>query len=100
MTIAWTPRPTSANTAPAWTGDTESFAAPAKPLVEDASVDDVSSSWADFHGVLDPLGQDTTYHFEYVSAAAFVADGDSSSVRIQPRALRYLPGISVRATRM
>ena len=58
-------------------GDTESFAAPAKPLVEDVSVDDVSSSWADFHGVLDPLGQDTTYHFEYLSAAAFAADGNS-----------------------
>ncbi len=58
-------------------GDTESFAAPAKPLVEDSSVDDVSSSWADFHGVLDPVGEDTTYHFEYVSAAAFAADGDS-----------------------
>ncbi len=58
-------------------GDVESFAAPAKPLVEDVSVDDVSSSWADFHGVLNPLGQDTTYHFEYLSAAAFAADGDS-----------------------
>ena len=40
-------------------------------------MDDVSSSWADFHGVLDPMGQDTTYHFEYLSAAAFAADGDS-----------------------
>ncbi|MGA9305251.1 MAG: hypothetical protein WBW31_07610 [Candidatus Sulfotelmatobacter sp.] len=59
------------------TGDLESFAAPAKPLVEDVSVDDVSSSWVDFHGVLDPLGEDTTYHFEYLSAAAFATDGDS-----------------------
>jgi hypothetical protein len=58
-------------------GDTESFAAPAKPLVEDVSVDDVSSSWVDFHGVLDPLGEDTTYHFEYLSEAAFAADGNS-----------------------
>ena len=41
------------------------------------SVDDVSSSWADFHGVLNPLGQDTTYHFEYLSTAAFAADSDS-----------------------
>ncbi len=58
-------------------GDVESFAAPAKPVVEDVSVDDVSSSWADFHGVLDPQGEDATYHFEYMSEAAFAADGDS-----------------------
>jgi hypothetical protein len=58
-------------------GDIESFAAPAKPLVEDVSVDDVSSSWADFHGVLDPTGEDTSYYFEYMTVAAFAADGDS-----------------------
>lgn len=58
-------------------GDVESFAAAAKPVVEDVSVDDVSSSWADFHGVVDPMGEDTSYHFEYMTAAAFAADGDS-----------------------
>jgi hypothetical protein len=58
-------------------GAVESFATPGKPVVEDVSVDDVSSSWADFHGVLDPMSVNTTYHFEYLSAAAFAADGDS-----------------------
>ncbi len=58
-------------------GAPESFATPGKPVVEDVSVDDVSSSWANFHGVLDPMSVDTTYHFEYLSAAAFAADGDS-----------------------
>ena len=58
-------------------GAAESFAAPTEPVVEDVSVGDVSSSWADFHALIDPVGEDTTYHFEYLSMAAFAADGDS-----------------------
>jgi hypothetical protein len=56
-------------------GSVESFAAPAAPAVESASVDDVSSSWADFHAVIDPVGSDTTYQFEYVTEEAFQKDG-------------------------
>ena len=56
-------------------GAVESFAAPAAPKVESASVDDVSSSWADFHAVIDPVGADTTYQFEYVTGQAFEKGG-------------------------
>jgi len=58
-------------------GDVESFAAPDRPVVEGASVTDVSSSWVDFHGVIDPVGADTIYHFEYLSAVGFAANGES-----------------------
>ena len=58
-------------------GAAESFAAPARPVVEGASVEGVSSSWADFRATIDPRGEDTTYRFEYLSVAAFAANGGS-----------------------
>ncbi len=58
-------------------GAAESFAAPGLPVVGDAFVTGVSSSWADFHATIDPVGLDATYRFEYLSAAGYAADGDS-----------------------
>ncbi len=58
-------------------GDVESFAAADRPVVERASVSNVSSSWVDFHAVINPVGADTACHFEYLSAAAFAANGES-----------------------
>ena len=60
-------------------GAAESFAAPAAPLVEDVSVVDVSSLYADFGATIDPRGEDTTYRFEYLSAEQYAADGESWS---------------------
>ena len=58
-------------------GPVESFAVPGRPVVEAVSVGDVSSSWAEFHATIDPAGSDTTYQVEYLTEAAFAADGDS-----------------------
>jgi hypothetical protein len=52
-------------------GGGASFAAAAAPRVDAVSVDDVSSSFADFRAEIDPLSVDTSYRFEYVSAAGF-----------------------------
>ncbi len=52
-------------------GVAESFAAPAMPLVQSASVGEVTSSWADFHAVIDPMGEDTSYQVQYVPASAY-----------------------------
>ena len=60
-------------------GTAESFAAPAAPVVEGASVAGVSSSWAEFHATIDPRGLDTTYRFEYLSAEQYAANGESWS---------------------
>ncbi|HTC59956.1 MAG TPA: hypothetical protein VK691_07520 [Solirubrobacteraceae bacterium] len=49
----------------------ESFAAPAEPVVEGVSVGDVSSSWADFHLTVDPVGEATTYQVQYVRASLY-----------------------------
>jgi hypothetical protein len=63
------------------TADSEVFAftAPHAPRIESASVQNVSSTFADLHAQIDPLGATTTYHFEYLTAAAFAADGESFS---------------------
>ena len=52
-------------------GGGASFAAAAAPRVDSVSVGDVSSSFAGFHAEIDPLSVDTSYRFEYVSAAGF-----------------------------
>ena len=54
-------------------GEVESFAAIAKPIVEDVSVGEVSSAFADFSARIDPRGSDTTYEFQYVDAAGYEA---------------------------
>jgi hypothetical protein len=54
-------------------GEAASFAAPAAPQVEAVSVGDVSSSFVDFSAGINPLGSDTTYQFQYVSAVGYEA---------------------------
>jgi hypothetical protein len=54
-------------------GENATFAAASAPVVNAISVSDVSSSYAEFHAEIDPLGADTTYQFEYVDAASYVA---------------------------
>jgi hypothetical protein len=53
------------------------FTAPAPPLVLSASAGNVSSSFAELGARINPLGAATSYHFEYLTAAAFAADGES-----------------------
>jgi hypothetical protein len=52
-------------------GEDGSFVAAAAPSVEDVSVGDVSSSFADFSARINPMGVDTTYEFQYVDAAQY-----------------------------
>jgi hypothetical protein len=68
-------------------GENASFAAAAAPSVEDVSVSDISSSYADFSAKINPMGVDTTYRFEYVDAAQYepgapdpYANGGSSPI--------------------
>jgi hypothetical protein len=56
-------------------GEVASFAAAGAPVVEAVSVGHVSSSFADLRAVIDPVGSDTTYRFEYVTEAAFAQSG-------------------------
>jgi len=53
------------------------FTAPHQPRVESTSVGDLSSTFAGFGARIDPLGAETTYRFEYLPLAGFVADGES-----------------------
>jgi hypothetical protein len=55
------------------------FTAPHAPRIESASAANLSSTFADLHAQIDPLGANTSYHFEYLTAAAFTADGESFS---------------------
>jgi hypothetical protein len=54
-------------------GEVASVAAAARPAVEAVSVGNVSSSFADFHAKVNPLGSGTTYQFQYVDAAGYEA---------------------------
>ena len=84
-------------------GAGESFAAPDAPSVNATSVEDVSSSYADFHAEVDPLGADTTYLFEYIDEAGFVGvtpeveigSGDSD-VGVVQQVGGLLPGTTYR----
>jgi hypothetical protein len=53
------------------------FTAAHAPRVSGTTVSGVTSAFARFSGDVAPLGADTTYQFQYVSEAQFVADGDS-----------------------
>jgi hypothetical protein len=53
------------------------FTAPAVPRIESASASGLSSTFVDLHATIDPLGADTVYHFEYLTVAAYQADGES-----------------------
>ena len=45
------------------------FTTPHAPKVDSTSAADISSQFADLHAQIDPLGADTSYHFEYDSRA-------------------------------
>jgi hypothetical protein len=55
------------------------FTTPAPPVVVSSSAANVSSTFVDLHAQIDPHGAATTYRFEYLTAAAFAADGGSFS---------------------
>ena len=84
-------------------GAAESFAAPHAPSVGATSVEDVSSSYADFRAVVDPLGVYTSYRFEYVDEAGVVGvtpevgigSGDSG-VSVVQQVGGLLPGTTYR----
>ncbi len=47
------------------------FTAPHAPTVQATFIDNLSSTFADLHATVDPLGADTTYQFQYVDAAHY-----------------------------
>jgi hypothetical protein len=46
------------------------------PTVARESVTDLQTTTATLHGIVNPRGSDTHYHFDYISDQAFKADGD------------------------
>jgi len=57
--------------------EARAFTEPAEPVILSSSVTGVSLTFAELHATINPLGADTSYRFEYLSAAAFAADGGS-----------------------
>jgi hypothetical protein len=55
------------------------FTAPAVPGIVAISAANISSTFADLRAQLAPHGAETSYRFEYLTAAAFAADGESFS---------------------
>ncbi len=53
------------------------FTTPHAPEVLSSSAGNLSSAFADLEATIDPLGAETAYHFEYLPAAEFEANGDS-----------------------
>jgi hypothetical protein len=53
------------------------FAVPHAPRVSATAVGGVTSTFATFSGEVNPLGGDTSYQFEYLPEAQFVAGGES-----------------------
>jgi hypothetical protein len=51
------------------------FTTPAAPRVDTTSVSGVSSEYAELHAQIDPLGADTSYHFEYDTRAYAAGEG-------------------------
>jgi hypothetical protein len=47
------------------------FTAPHAPRVDSTSAENTSSTFADLRALIDPLGADTTYHFQYVDEADY-----------------------------
>jgi hypothetical protein len=50
------------------------FTAPHPPLIDSTAVDGISSTSADFHARIRPLGADTTYRFQYLTEAEYRAN--------------------------
>ncbi len=55
------------------------FTAPHAPGVGSVAVENISSTFADLHATIDPLGTATTYRFEYLTQAEYRANGESFS---------------------
>jgi hypothetical protein len=55
------------------------FTAPHAPRVDSTSAGNLSSTFADLRAGIDPLGAPTAYRFEYLTQAAFEANGGSFS---------------------
>jgi hypothetical protein len=55
------------------TGETAAleFTVPHAPQIDSTTEDNLSSGFADVHALIDPLGADTTYRFEYVDQAHY-----------------------------
>jgi hypothetical protein len=66
------------------------FTAPAAPRIESTSATKLSSTFAELHAQIAPNGADTTYHFEYLTAAAYHANGESFS-GLEPSASVPMP---------
>jgi hypothetical protein len=56
---------------------TRAFTTPAPPVVGSVSASHISSAFADLGAVIEPRGAPATYHFEYLTAAAYREDGES-----------------------
>ena len=56
---------------------TRVFTIPAPPVVESMSASHISSAFVDLGAVIDPSGVPTSYHFEYLTAAAYRENGES-----------------------
>jgi hypothetical protein len=55
------------------------FTAPHAPRVGGTGASEVTSTFAQLSGDVDPLGADTSYHFQYLTEAQFLANGESFS---------------------
>jgi hypothetical protein len=55
------------------------FTAPGAPAIVSTSAANLSSAFAELHAEIAPHGVATTYRFEYLTAAAYTANGDSFS---------------------
>jgi hypothetical protein len=53
------------------------FTDPHAPAVDSATAENVSSAFADLHAEINPLGADTSYQFQYLTAAAYAENGNS-----------------------
>jgi hypothetical protein len=53
------------------------FTAPHAPRVDSSTADNLSSTFADLHARIDPLGAAASYRFEYLSDADFQGNGGS-----------------------
>ncbi|HEX5309667.1 MAG TPA: hypothetical protein VFW38_11370 [Solirubrobacteraceae bacterium] len=51
------------------------FTAPHSPRIDKTSFSNVTSAFAELSGLVNPLGADTVYHFEYISQAEFETSG-------------------------
>lgn len=78
------------------TSSAEAFTVPAAPTIVSTSVSGVSSEFASVTARVSPNGAATTYHVEYLTAAAYAANGDSFE-GAEPAASTPVPDASLGA---